>query len=93
MRLLWLNANLLLPLDKGGRLRTWHLMRHLASRHDITYLCFAQPEDVERYGEDMSAVCAHLETVPGPMPPRTACASTAVWLATCWTRRVRGCRL
>ena len=43
MRLLWLNANLLLPLDKGGRLRTWHLMRHLATRHDITYLCFARP--------------------------------------------------
>ena len=24
MKILWLNANLLLPLDKGGKLRTWH---------------------------------------------------------------------
>ena len=30
MKILWLNAGLLLPLDKGGKLRTWHLMRHLA---------------------------------------------------------------
>ena len=32
MKILWLSAGLLLPLDKGGKLRTWHLMRHLA-RH------------------------------------------------------------
>jgi sugar transferase (PEP-CTERM/EpsH1 system associated) len=42
MRILWLKSDLLLPLDKGGRLRTWHLMRHLATRHDITYLSFAE---------------------------------------------------
>jgi hypothetical protein len=30
MKILWLNAGLLLPLDKGGKLRTWHVMRHLA---------------------------------------------------------------
>ena len=29
MKILWLSAGLLLPLDKGGKLRTWHLMRHL----------------------------------------------------------------
>ena len=38
MRILWLKSDLLLPLDKGGKLRTWHLMRHLAQRHEITYL-------------------------------------------------------
>ena len=43
MRILWLKSDLLLPLDKGGKLRTWHLMRHLARRHEITYLSFAEP--------------------------------------------------
>ena len=42
MRILWLKSDLLLPLDKGGKLRTWHLMRQLASRHAITFLSFAQ---------------------------------------------------
>lgn len=41
MHILWLKSDLLVPLDKGGKLRTWHLMRHLARRHDITYLSFA----------------------------------------------------
>src|SRR4030095_17220788 len=43
MRILWLKSDLLLPLDKGGKLRTWHLMRHLAKHHEITYLAFAEP--------------------------------------------------
>src|SRR5438105_13493532 len=46
MKILWLNAGLLLPLDKGGKLRTWHVLRHLAERHDITYLSFGEPSDI-----------------------------------------------
>jgi sugar transferase (PEP-CTERM/EpsH1 system associated) len=64
MKVLWLNAGLLLPLDKGGKLRTWHVMRHLAARHDITYLSF---EDASQTAEDrdgMRHVCSRLETVP-----------------------------
>jgi len=64
MKILWLNSGLLLPLDKGGKLRTWHLMRHLAARHEITYLSF---EDASQTASDrlgMGQVCAHLETVP-----------------------------
>lgn len=64
MRILWLNAGLLLPLDKGGKLRTWHLMRNLASRHEITYLSFASAEDTSKYRQEMSAVCSRLVTVP-----------------------------
>ena len=64
MNILWLNANLLLPLDKGGKLRTWHVMRHLAERHDITYLSFADPLNTEADRLGMRAVCRRLETVP-----------------------------
>ena len=59
MRILWLKSDLLLPLDKGGRLRTWYLMRHLARRHDITYLSFA-----EGNAEGMHEVARRVETVP-----------------------------
>ena len=55
MRILWLNVGLLLPLDKGGRLRTWHLMRHLARRHEITYLAFRRPRISRR---PISLACA-----------------------------------
>lgn len=64
MRILWLNAGLLLPLDKGGKLRTWHLMRHLAQRHEITYVSFADPDTTPAIREGMREVCTHLHVIP-----------------------------
>jgi sugar transferase (PEP-CTERM/EpsH1 system associated) len=64
MKLLWLNAGLLLPLDKGGKLRTWHVMRHLAARHDITYVSFEDSTQTEADRLWMREVCSRLETVP-----------------------------
>jgi polysaccharide biosynthesis protein PslH len=70
MNILWLNANLLLPLDKGGKLRTWHVMRHLAARHDITYLSFCEPDQPAADHEGMREVCAHLQTLPRRDPAK-----------------------
>jgi sugar transferase (PEP-CTERM/EpsH1 system associated) len=64
MKLLWLNAGLLLPLDKGGKLRTWHVMRHLAARHDITYVSFEDSTQTEADRLGMREVCSRLETIP-----------------------------
>lgn len=64
MRILWLNAGLLLPLDKGGKLRSWHLLRHLAARHHVTYLGFSDPSTARRDLEGMRAACDNLQTVP-----------------------------
>ncbi len=70
MKILWLNAGLLLPLDKGGKLRTWHLMRHLAARHDITYLSFSDPGQTHADRVGMREVCSRLETVPRTDAPK-----------------------
>ena len=70
MRILWLNAGLLLPLDKGGKLRTWHLMRHLARRHDITFLSFADPGTTAADREGMREVCVDLHLVPRRDPAK-----------------------
>jgi sugar transferase (PEP-CTERM/EpsH1 system associated) len=63
MRILWLSAGLLLPLDKGGKLRTWHLMRHLARRHEITFLGFADPNQPAADLDGMHQVCSTLHVV------------------------------
>ena len=88
MKLLWLNAGLLLPLDKGGKLRTWHVMRHLAARHDITYLSFQDSTQTAADRDGMRAVCARLETVPrtdaavqAGRTAATAMAGTVIMLA------------
>jgi sugar transferase (PEP-CTERM/EpsH1 system associated) len=70
MKILWLNAGLLLPLDKGGKLRTWHLMRHLARRHEITYVSFADPGTTVDQREGMREVCEHLQIVPRTEPDK-----------------------
>lgn len=87
MRILWLSAGLLLPLDKGGKLRTWHLMRHLARRHQITFVAYAEPDtpDANRIG--MSEVCETLITIPHRQP-RKGTLGFAVRAATHITRRL-----
>lgn len=70
MRILWLKSDLLLPLDKGGRLRTWHLMRHLAKRHDITYLGFSEPQQSAVEVAGMREVCSEVFAIPRSDPPK-----------------------
>jgi sugar transferase (PEP-CTERM/EpsH1 system associated) len=70
MRILWLKSDLLLPLDKGGKLRTWHLMRHLARRHEITYLAFKAPDQPAADVEGMKEVAARVETVTRSEPAK-----------------------
>jgi sugar transferase (PEP-CTERM/EpsH1 system associated) len=68
MNLLWVNAGLLLPLDKGGKLRTWHLMRQLARRHDISYLSFADQSTSPADVEGMYEVASEVVTIPRTEP-------------------------
>jgi glycosyltransferase involved in cell wall biosynthesis len=39
VRLLWIKTELLHPVDKGGRIRTYQMLRSLRRHHHITYLC------------------------------------------------------
>jgi sugar transferase (PEP-CTERM/EpsH1 system associated) len=38
MKILWLKTELLHPVDKGGKIRTYHLLKQLKADHHITYL-------------------------------------------------------
>ena len=76
MKLLWLNAGLLLPLDKGGKLRTWHVMRHLARRHDITYLSFADRRRARPTARHARGVLDGSKQSRAPIPRRAPGAST-----------------
>lgn len=38
MRILWLKTELLHPVDKGGKIRTYHMLKELKCDHQITYL-------------------------------------------------------
>jgi polysaccharide biosynthesis protein PslH len=55
MRVLWIKAELLHPVDKGGRIRTYQMLRSLSRRHHVTYVCLddglAAPDAIERARE------------------------------------------
>jgi sugar transferase (PEP-CTERM/EpsH1 system associated) len=55
VNILWLKTELLHPVDKGGRIRTYHMLRELKRDHRITYLTLddgtAAPDAVERAQE------------------------------------------
>jgi sugar transferase (PEP-CTERM/EpsH1 system associated) len=70
MRILWLKSDLLLPLDKGGKLRTWHLMRQLAQRHAITFLSYADPDQPGEDIDGMRAVASEVITIPKRDPAK-----------------------
>jgi glycosyltransferase involved in cell wall biosynthesis len=73
MHLLWLKSELLHPVDKGGRIRTYQMLRMLRREHEITYLSLddgnAAPDAVARAGE----YAHHVESVRHrPAAPRSA---------------------
>jgi sugar transferase (PEP-CTERM/EpsH1 system associated) len=70
MRILWLKSDLLFPLDKGGKLRTWHLLRHLARHHEITYLGFVSPDEPQAAVDRMREIATRIECVPRSDPPK-----------------------
>ena len=62
MRILWVKANKLLPVHSGGDIRSYHIARQLARKHELTFLSYydGKPDsDYEReLGENFSgAVC------------------------------------
>ena len=38
MRILWLKTELLHPVDKGGKIRTYNMLKEMKREHHVTYL-------------------------------------------------------
>ncbi len=70
MHILWLKTELLHPVDKGGRIRTYNMLRELRRQHRVTYLTLddgdAAPDAVARADE----YCTDLVRVPFRTAPK-----------------------
>lgn len=44
LRILWLKTGPLHPLDTGGKIRTFNMLREICRSHDLTYLALCAPE-------------------------------------------------
>jgi len=70
VKVLWVKSELLHPVDKGGKIRTFEMLRHLMRSHEVTYLCLSSPTDAADARERASEYCHHLQTVPWSEPKR-----------------------
>ena len=80
MHILWIKTELLHPVDKGGRIRTYQMLRALSSQHEVTYLTLddgtAAPDARAKAGE----YCARVEVVPFAPPTKGSVAFYAALL-------------
>ncbi len=70
MKVLWVKSELLHPVDKGGKIRTLEMLRHLMRDHHVTYVCLASPNDAQGAYESAREYCHRLVTFPWSEPPR-----------------------
>ena len=70
MKILWVKPGKLLPLDSGGQLRTYNILRQLSAHHELTYLSYYGGSSDETYEEE---ICKHL---PGTVVVCTAAPDT-----------------
>jgi sugar transferase (PEP-CTERM/EpsH1 system associated) len=80
MRILWLKTELLHPLDKGGKIRTYHMLRGLRERAHVTYLTLADGSAGRDARRSASEYCDELLAVPFSPPVKGTAAYYAALL-------------
>lgn len=53
MKILWVKQGKILPVDTGGKIRTYNILRHLASRHDVTLISTYGGRQTPAYESDL----------------------------------------
>ncbi|MGI8997233.1 MAG: hypothetical protein ACR2GW_11260, partial [Pyrinomonadaceae bacterium] len=63
MRILWVKAGKLLPVDTGGKIRSYNLLRQLAARHEVTLLSYYGGRRDEKYEREIAEHLPGAETI------------------------------
>ena len=66
MRLLVVLSRVPYPLEKGDKLRAYHLVRRLARTHEVELFCLSDGPTQEEHLEHLRQFCSHIEVVHLP---------------------------
>jgi glycosyltransferase involved in cell wall biosynthesis len=55
LRILWVKGGKLLPVDTGGKIRSYHILRHLARRHELVFFSYYNDARDAQYERDLRA--------------------------------------
>ncbi|MEO6528287.1 MAG: glycosyltransferase [Gemmatimonadaceae bacterium] len=69
MHILWLKNELLHPLDKGGRIRTYEMLRRLRDHHRVTYVALDDHSSTAEQRARAAEYCDELVLVPWRAAP------------------------
>src|ERR1044071_5243384 len=72
MRILWVKAGKLLPVDTGGKIRSFNILRELAANHDVTLLTYYGGNRDEDYERDIQGRFPGAMTIYTAAPDATA---------------------
>ena len=72
MKILWVKPGKLLPLDSGGQLRTYNILRCLAAEHELTYLSYYGGLKDEAYEKEI------VQHLPGTVVVHTGAPDTTL---------------
>jgi len=70
MHIVWIKTELLHPVDKGGRIRTYQMLRALARQHEITYLTLDDGTAAPDARAKATEYCAHVDVIPFTPPQK-----------------------
>src|SRR5262249_3045535 len=65
LKILWVKPGKLLPLDTGGKLRTYNILRHLSAQHPVTTLTYYDGPRDPTYEKEIA------ELLPGAVSVHT----------------------
>ena len=68
MKILWVKAGGLVPLDSGGKIRSYHILRELARHHEVTFFGFHAEQDHAAHKE-LEEIFERVVGCPLRLPP------------------------
>jgi sugar transferase (PEP-CTERM/EpsH1 system associated) len=65
MKIIWLNCNVLFPLNRGGNIRTFNILKKLKRGHEITYISYLDDSYMSEADivENMKQCCSELKYI------------------------------
>jgi polysaccharide biosynthesis protein PslH len=71
LRILWVKAGKLLPVDTGGKIRSYNILRHLANSHEVTLLSYYGGDRDTHYESEIRAHLPGTSTIHTAAPEGT----------------------
>ena len=63
-KILFLTSRVPFPPNKGDKIRTYHVLRHLTARHDVFCACFCDTLNDNQYVGELRSICRDVLVVP-----------------------------